>query len=365
MVPKTNRLDWEVFRQRILDSHSFYQDLPSDNISICGVPEVWKELDHILAELESTELYLGNSQLLDALIAYLANNRDLIKPEERWRELADAASLAYARLLKGRANRELRMRLQQLNYFIRDLLDRDCRVTFVSEKSLAVNSPWDWLNTSEAEFLITSEDKNVQISRNGRIEFLRCGFPTQIDMLPNKQVGIGSIFSNGGYLLRDQDPEWIAHHSPIVLFFAFEDSIHFVDYGGFIVRLKDRVVLHQLNVSEVSRARVINGNLFAFDWTKPNAMIVYEMENSMEREISLNEVLLGNDICAFNENFYVIDKQQGHVFKYDSQLQYIEKRLCFGKGMGRLFDPITIRFYEGLLYILNWISRKIVVLEPF
>ena len=55
-----------------------------------------------------------------------------------------------------------------------------------------------------------------------------------------------------------------------------------------------------------------------------------------------NPVYLVNDICLANNFFYIVDKQQGFVFKYDKNFKFISKSLHFGVGKGCLYDPISI-----------------------
>jgi len=358
-------LDQSTFLTKELNSHTFFEDLPSDGFHISGVT-----IDKITCEGKITELLNSDfdaiqEHTLNELLIGLANNFSVMRPSDRLHRLANHLSLSYARLLKGKQKRSLRMKLQKCNFYLRDLLDRDRVPEFLGEKHLGVTSPWDWLVIPQGEILITSDDENVHVNQAGKTYKTKCGLPSQVDLLGDGRISIGSIFSNGGYLLEEGRFQFVEHNAPIVLFFLLKKDLCFLDYHGGIFSEHDRKKLIALDLFEVSRVRQLQDQLYMFDWTEPHAVLVFNLKTQCQRKIFLENILLGNDICEADRCMYLLDKQQGYVFKFDFNFTLSERRLSFGKAPGRLYDPIAVRVYDGKLHILNWISHKFVYVNAF
>ena len=150
-----------------------------------------------------------------------------------------------------------------------------------------------------------------------------------------------------------------------MLFFDFDGVVCFIDYRGGIYNSKTLKQLHLVDINEVSKVRLINGVLYMFDWSKAKAIICFDLETHKQELIVLDAILLGNDICSYDDHFYILDKQQGHVFKYDSRFNLADHMLGFGKGIGRLYDPISIRVVGNGFQVLNWVTSKIVTMDVF
>ena len=67
----------------------------------------------------------------------------------------------------------------------------------------------------------------------------------------------------------------------------------------------------------------------------------------------------------FFSSFYLIDKMQGHIFKFDYCFNYMDKRMYFGKSPSRLYDPIAIRNVDNKLYVLSWLTGNMVAVPLF
>jgi hypothetical protein len=229
---------------------------------------------------------------------------------------------------------------------------------------LPYRGPWDFLHTRTGEIWVTSDEQNVIIGQ----ETFHLGLPSQLDAIDDEHVSIGSIFNPGAWIWNGKTPTHIAHTQPIVCLWQHEKSLYGIDYRGGMFQLNEGKVQSPkatLALNEVSRARRIGDALYLFDWTQPHRLIGVDINSFTMRHISLPDINQGNDIIRVGEYFYVLDKLQGYVFKYDRNFIFQEKRLGFGKGKARLFDPISIRHYNGTLHILSWLSQKRTVMELF
>lgn len=165
--------------------------------------------------------------------------------------------------------------------------------------------------------------------------------------------------------MEENSFRFLDHDLPIVLFFIHDHELLFLDYYGHIFREHDRECLATLDLWEVSRVRNIKGHLYVFDWTAPHSILIFNPDTNTAQKVRLKEILLGNDICMIHNCFYLLDKQQGSIFKFDSNFRFLERRLSFGKHPGRLYDPIALRFHQGKIFVLNWLSRKMVSVKFF
>ena len=341
---------------------NYYDNLPSDNYKIEPCALDFCDFDEIVSKLLIEDIFSIELNELDEFAMLLYNEYDDIEIDEQLFLLANKFSECYSYLLFGnKSNRNLRMKLQQLNFFIRDVLDKNILVNNVSDFLMQVKSPWDLLRTDFGEVLITSEKKNLIIKKNNKYEYWTCGFPSQLDILSPKYISIGSIFSNGGWVYNGMEPLFVSHHAPIVLF--FEDK--FVDYKGEVFDRINKTKLLSIKVNEVSKARIINGIMYVFDWTTTKRIYTLNLLSNIQSCIKLPDILIGNDICFHKDSFYIVDKQQGYVFKYSIDFILISKKLGFGKGLGKLYDPISIRENNGELCILSWLSNKSTTLKAF
>lgn len=355
------RISSAEFLERPLNALSFYDILPTDGVEVVASASM-RSINEIIIALTSIDEDVSEIFLNEALLALLGApplDADLA---------ADAAahvSLLYARfLIGGKRDRSRRMKLQQLNFFLRDLLDRDAP-SLAETLRVPGEAPWDWLATDFGEITILSGADGLRWTMNGLGGTAEVGFPSQLDQIDSERVSVGSIFTPGGTIFQNGLVTRVEHQSPIVLIFNLSGEDWAVAYDGTVLKLADDVAVLNLDVRQVDRVRLIDGKLFVSDWTTPGAVIVCDLASQHQKRVSLNPIILLNDICKVGSRYYAICKQQGRVFAFDSALNFIEQQLKFGRGAGRLFDPITVRHHQGRLHVLNWVTATRVILKPF
>jgi hypothetical protein len=354
------------FIDKELDSQTFYDLLPSDNIKIS--PDLVNTTAIEFAErlMESTEENIKESDL-DELSIKLMNGCITIKKFPAWKQLADKLAICYSRLLLKEKARKKRMKLTRTNFFIRDLIDSGQTNMPVNEWFLDCKGPWDFLRLEEERFIwIDCEKESLKVRSKNVVRSYDCGLPTQIDYLSPAKVGLGSHYTNGGWILDGETLIKIKHHCPIVSFFNFQDSVCYLDIKGFISK-QDGSVIGQIDAdfSLIHRCRQRGNTLVFFDWSKPRSAFVYQLNDCSLKVFELDQVIICNDICFVGNFYYLIDKEQGYIFKFNEDFSYVSKILGLGKGEGRLYDPISIRCKNDELQVLNWFSGKVVETKIF
>jgi len=364
MTHKERSISIEEFLNRDFIAHSFYEILPSSNITIC-VDRAF-DLEKLVESALAENLENVSQRTLDHINALLVNGEGDRLSRQILAEMAEKFSLWYSQLLKGKkSNRPLRMRLQLLNFCLRDILDAHLVSEACEEQALLDRSPWDFVEASFGRVFITSNEKNVTIESVDRTRFITCGLPSQIDPINSRELSVGSIFSEGGWILEDGSHQKYSHELPIVLFLDVQARL-FLDYRGGLYELGSRTKLDQLDVEEVSKARRVGQFIYIFDWTRPYELYRYSLTELVGEWLNIAPIIIGNDITNIDEYWYLIDKQQGSIFKFDEHFCFIERKLGFGIGEGRLFDPISVRASKSKdLSILNWVSSKIVTIPKF
>ena len=361
-------LDAAAFLARPLDPLVLYDILPSDCWSVPGLSQE-PTMAHLVSILLAATVDTVVEEDLDLIRLALLDGRAAQVPDSQLAALADHSSMLYSRLLEGgKSRRSLRMKLQQLNFFLRDSLDRDVDVVrdVLGEKVLGAPAPWDWLDLDSGDqLLLISGPKNVRWIWKGNSGSQSCGFPSQLDVIAPGRLSIGSIFSDGAYIFDDGAIEQVQHSRPIVLLFSNADALWAVDYDGRIFPIEDQASAIKAPIRQVDRVRLIGGALYLSDWTSPGTIVVVELSTLISRVQALPGILLLNDICEGPQGFYAVCKQQGKIFAFDHAFAPRGERLGFGRGKGRLFDPLTVRRSGDQLQVLNWITGSLILLKAF
>ncbi len=348
--------DLERLLSQPLNPLVYYQTLPSD-VEFEKSAEDKLSLDY-LCDLEEL------NQLL--VLLYLENQKF---DEAELEQLALWASRKYSALLaSGKMAREQRMKLQLVNYAAQDVLAAKRRNFSSATTGRKVSSvpPWDWLRLDDgSEYLIVSGEMGLQLSANNETKCYDAGLASQLDVIDDSTISVGSIFSNGGFIMHSRGLEKIEHPNPIVLFFNLRGDLAFVDYNGKICNAANGQKFDEINCAHADKVRLIDNKLYIADWSVFGKMGIYDLSNGSQRQVELQGIYLLNDICAGNECFYAVCKQQGFIFKYSSEFELMEKRLSFGKKEHELFDPISIRKTENHLQVLSWVTGNLTCTDIF
>lgn len=373
-------IDRDDFLARPFDSFSYYEYLPSSGIHIVPDPSTpdtatlaARLLDGPLDD-DAPDDTVGAD--MDALTIRLLN-RDFPAGFDGWEQLADRLARQYAALLVDGSSRgrPLRMRSQRLLFCIRDLCDRDVPVIFTGQRQLPGRHPWDWLDLAGGTLAVTCDHDNLRWTPDDGSPgwSLRCGLPSQLDLLDDGSeescvgdgaIGVGSLFSPGGAIVRGDQVETVLHNVPAICLFRQKGLLHFLDEAGRVVTAGDGAVPARLPEGvRPWRARRIDGALYVSDWSRAEVLFRLDLATGDTAVLDIRPVLICNDICRIPGGFAVLDKERGNLFLFDENFRHVDTRLAFGRGPGRLYDPITVRAGNGRVETLNWFDARIIAVS--
>jgi hypothetical protein len=354
---------------QVTDPTEFYDLLPTDGRQI-DLPHLagnsWGTLFNAL--FDTTFDTIAQSQL-DELAVFLLQTIDPDIPRRQLRALADHFSMLYVQALHERTeNVRKKMSVQRLNFFLRSILDaRVPPVPRAREAKLFRRCPWDWAIQEKTTIYVVSRRPNLVVQQDGEERHLQLGLPTQVDVIDEGQFSIGSFYSNGGYRFSNGGVEFVPHNAPIVLQFRFDGRQWFLDSQGRLFDGSTGTILSAAPTSHVTRARRFGRLLYVMDWTVASVIHTFDLVQQSWRTRTIPGVFLPNDLLRLDDDLYVVDKQQGHIFKFDPEFRPVSRQCGFGRGPGRLFDPIAIHAApDGTrLQVMNWVPGSIVTVPRF
>lgn len=357
-------ITFEVFSNAALDSLYWYDRLPGDGVSVCEIPDS-RSVDQLRDELLSAkELNLAE---IDLLAARLLGRSVPLANHLRWKELAQRLSRAMSEQLTASGNRALRMRVQRLNYYIEALIIdslSDQRLV-TSECTLQAEKPWDYVEHLSAKWWVSSGSPNIYRDDGALLEQWTLGLPTQLDPLPDRRIAAGSIYSNGAYIHDGYKWQVLAHDAPVPLVFEYDSELFFLDHLGQLWRNNPRQPIGSVPCRQVHFARHFNDVVYCLDNSDYGHITTFNMAHKSCKRYSVQPVQVCNDLVVSAQYCYLIDKQQGSVFKFDLNFQFLERRLQFGRKETQLLDPVSIRMAENHLQVVSWLSQKLTQLRIF
>ncbi len=359
-------LCFEDFVNTGLDSLSWYDLLPGDGASINDIPEA-VSIDQLRERLLSTDRLKPLD--IDLLAAHLLGITKPIKPLNSWKVLAQHISRFMSEQLKANGNRSLRMRAQRLNYYIEALIaerpSESDKQLLIAEKNLKGMKPWDFVKHHGATWWISSGAPNIYRDNDNHLEQWTLDLPTQLDPLPNGDLSVGSLYSNGALLHGVNGWSRLSHPHPVPLIFIRNGTRFFVDRHGRVWRDLPRQQVGQASCKQVHFARYFNGIVYCMDNSDYGNITLFDMEASISRGYSVLPVQVCNDIAVTDEYCYLIDKQQGSVFKFDRCFNFVSRALSFGREEACLLDPVSLRRYRDKLLVTSWLANKVTILRCF
>lgn len=350
------------------DSLTWYDLLPGDAIRIHDIPDSRSVL--ALARCLLHDPAETAAPTMDLLTARLLNGEGEGIDLAEWPALTTRLSQWMSNNLTALGSRPLRMRAQRLHYSIQSLLDRaeDPEATHLvlHEETLIGNKPWDQLKHDGAQWWISSDELNIhRRTANAHVSDWRHGIPTQIDCLADGRLAFGTLYSNGAWLTDGTSWTLLAHDRPVVLVFSHARELLFLDHDGCLVRVHDRAPLLRVPCRQVHFARYFGGTLYCMDNGDFGHLTLCDLHTGRCTHQLTWPVMVCNDLTVTPSHLYLIDKQQGSVFKFDREWHYLRRALKFGKGTGRLIDPVSIRVAGDHLQVLSWLSARITYLKLF
>ncbi len=367
MRPSLLQLDARKVVEDDASSFGYYSLLPTDQFELA--PD-WPQLDpkEIAAGLLSGSA-VAESQVDALTLALLLKRNEPLAAVIDWVGLANRLCFLFSNMMARPAERRLRMKCARANYFLRDLLDAGNEDSDLVVESRVVSTafPWDWCSSAGVEIVLDCAEKNVHFRAAHREEAsFRAGLPTQVDRLQDGLV-FGSCYSNGWVTSDDADglPRFHDYASPVLLVAEHGGKMFGFDAQGNLFSPKSGRILQSVPTLSSGRARLIDGCIYFVDWARPREIIRLEVDGFRTEIVDISPVIVPNDICKVEDRFYLIDKMQGRVFSFDEHFKYINARMSFGKGPGRLYDPISLRVHGGNIGVLSWLTGALATIRPF
>lgn len=367
-IGSETEIRFEDFSGGHLNSLTWYDLLPGDPVEVTGVQDPRSSSD--LAEALLAKTYPDDIHIVDALAAKLLNGCPAADTYGRWHELAFRLSQAMSSNLSATGSRPLRMRAQRLNYYLqavmaRALEDKDGDIV-LADSLLTGSKPWDYFRDGEEAWWLTSDQYNIHRLRPGlEQQNWRLGLPTQIDALPDGTLAFGSLYTLGAMLHKGGGWEPIGHDMPVVLVFLHEGKRILLDHAGQVWADSPRRLLTQIPRPQVHFARFFDGVVYCLDNMDFGHVTVYDMSSGKTARHNIFPVQVCNDIAVVGDVRYLIDKQQGSVFKFDLDWHFQRRVLRFGRGPGCLLDPVSLRHHAGRLLVVSWLSGRLIELKTF
>lgn len=364
----TQNISFADFENGELNSLSWYDLLPGDPVRVILEEETGSAADiadEIL--LDKSEIDCGK---LDLLAATLLNQCPSVTEYRRWPELAYRLSQVMSQNLTASGSRSVRMHAQRLVYYLQSIIDAGNSTEglkyIVTEKPLDAQKPWDYLKLNGNEWWISSEENNLHcLEVTGKKLCWKAGMPTQLDLLPDGVLSVGSIYSEGAILINGSDWEHINHHCPIVLVFEFHGERYFLDHNAELWKYAQNMKVLDAICPQAHFARYFDGVVYVMDNGDFGHITIIKMESLDISRQAILPVQVCNDLAVVDDSKYLIDKQQGSVFKFDKDWQFETRVLNFGRGRGDLLDPVSIRCQNGKLYVVSWLTGRLSELHLF
>ncbi|MBU0604557.1 MAG: hypothetical protein KKD25_19380 [Gammaproteobacteria bacterium] len=364
MVKQT---DFLQFVAGDVDPLTWYDWLPGDAIRVSGIPE--GESCEQLVQSLLLRSAPDDASRLDLLTARLLDTPPVITDPVPWRTLAARLSALMCRQLATGGDRHLRMRAQRLNYCIQACVDQGAdnseQPVILDTSVLPGNKPWDCIEYDGVRWWLTSGDQNVhRDGPGGRASFSR-GLPTQLDLLRDGRLSVGSIYTPGAWLVDGETWQHLDHAHPIVLVFQHLGELRFLDGAGVVWRDSPRELIWRVPCPQVHFARLFGNTLYCMDNADFGHVTCMDIESGEATRHSTAPVQVCNDVVEVGDALYLIDKQQGSVFKFSRKFDYVGRRLTFGRGASQLVDPVSVRVMDGKLRVVSWLTGRLTWLIAF
>ena len=349
------------------NSLTWYDFLPGDKIWIDG-----DNSSATAAEISETLLSdksVINNDLIDLLSIKLINNCPSIQGHKQWEKLSFELSKVMANNLKDSGDRSLRMRTQRLIYYIQSVVSNMAENSAgkfnVSETILEGNKPWDYYQYKDSMWWLSSDSKNVHFKKRGGLtQHWSYGLPTQIDYYDDDYISIGSIYTNGSVITNGGEWQTVEHNFPIVLYYQYESHDYFLDNQGWLWQAMSAKRIKKI-ANRVHFARFFDGILYVLDNSDFGHVLSYNMDLDKLSRHSVLPVQVCNDLLATEDYYYIVDKQQGSIFKFTRNWEYVTRVLKFGRCYGCLLDPVSIKEFNNRLHVVSWLTSRLTTLDFF
>ena len=234
-------LDQDVFKNYhlLLDKKlSINKNLIEKDISKLVEKIINFNLDDISIEIE-----------LDYLFIELIRNRN--KPlsiKVDWEGVCKKCAVIYSTNFNNEKFRSLRTKAVRNIYLIREIIEKN---ETVNTKEIEIEKTslffWDFRQVSNKKIFITSNKNNFIIIKNGKMKKYKVGLPTQIDILSDGSVSIGSTYSKGIFFYKNDDSIIFKNFSlPIITSFDYKKDFFILKKNGVLLK-NNKIILSTKN----------------------------------------------------------------------------------------------------------------------
>lgn len=280
----------------------------------------------------------------------------------KWKEIAEKMSRRYFMLIQSDSSElELKLKCQRLNYLIQIFIDGSDSVI---ENTKFFNSntyyyPWDIELLGEDMCVLESKD-SVKINDKTISALSGKGLMlTQIDRYGD-YVLFSSCYSDKIAISYDQGQHYqIESINKDIYRFYYAGSLGRIASDGSVYLQGDILLCRVEDMQKPWRFRVVENELFIFDWSYFGSCIIVSLASGVVRRHIFDEMFIPHDVVGHSEFYCFLDKQQGNVFWYTRDLTFVTKTLSFGYSEGRLCDPIGIKSVGDKIIVSSWLSGKI------
>lgn len=366
MIALRSIISFESFINQERDSLSWYDRLPLDGVSVAPLPGLYSIVqlrERLLAS------YQPDCCDLELLAAHLLGANELPLPHDPWRKLTAKLSYWMAQELTYNGNRLLRMQLQRLVYYIETLIAdaphlRDLDL-IVEEHTHLSAKPWDWLHLKDSTWWIASGSPSIFRTIGDTRQCWNLPLPTQLDVLSDTCLSVGSIYSAGAYLFESGQFKKLVHPKPVLVVFEHKQMRFFLDHDGSLWRDQPREWIMRLPCRQIHFARYWEGRLYCMDNSAYGSITVLDLGMLSASRRATLPVRVCNDIGFGSDGYFLIDKQQGSIYKFDLDFVFQDQALSFGRGYGRLLDPVSIHVDIDSIAVTSWLDDKVTILRYF
>lgn len=286
---------------------------------------------------------------------------------------AEFCSERYATLLNSVAVTQ-RAELQLLNFYLRKNIDA-CSGASGNDPDASVimdvgsGKPWDVLQIGNEVLVAASGEKGLVKIKNGKERKIAAAMVTQVDMMDDGMISLGSSYSVGIQYLEHGRYRIDPADDKCLLSFNHLGEVYHLFSDGVIRDRRQSLIATITACPRVDRARKFGDRLYLLNYCDTHRAFEVNLRNLRCRERRFREVVIVNDLFIEDDFIYCIDKQQGHLFKYhtekEPECRLLWKKFKFADSADGLMDPIAVKKWDDRLVMVNWLNGKINALRNY
>lgn len=275
--------------------------------------------------------------------------------------LAKKFSRLYFNEVSKFSNSQIRFKYQYVNYLCQIVLGKRKQSTCTRPSQIITSNlvkPWDILEYMGNLIAVASLD---EVFINGRLDdrLSKKGFLfTQVECVGG-MLFFSSVYSNIAISL-DKSLNVLNKYENTGYITYFNDDLYSINIESLTLNSSLNTIL--LPALKPWRFRRIDNYLFIADWKEMSTLLKVDLATGIASRVSFDNVLIPHEILKVKDKYLVLDKQQGMIFIYNLNFEYLKQIGCFSVQGDGLCDPISIRMLgEDKVGVLNWLNGDTVV----